>query len=137
MNTYGSTTLEDTAPVTPDTVMWLASCTKLVTAIAVMQCVEKDLFALDSEADVKRLLPEFAEPDIISVTGQGEDQKIHLAKASRTFTLRELLTHSSGLSYDALSFDKLVPWRISRGESFKWLCGDIVRPPSPSMAPLH
>lgn len=40
-----------------DTVMWIASCTKLLTATAALQCVERGLLDLDSDAgDVWRPL---------------------------------------------------------------------------------
>ena len=48
---------EDRAkPLDPKTIMAIASCTKLLTAIAVLQCVERGLMDLDS--DVASLLPE-------------------------------------------------------------------------------
>ena len=48
-----------------DTVLAIASCTKLMTAIAALQCVERGLFTLDE--DVGRLLPELGEgKEIIS-----------------------------------------------------------------------
>lgn len=52
-------------PLGSDTVLALASCTKLMTAIAALQCVEHGLFDLDE--DVGRLLPELGEgKEIIS-----------------------------------------------------------------------
>lgn len=48
----------------PDTIIALASCTKLLTAIAVLQCVEDGLFTLDE--DLTRLLPDLAAIPIIS-----------------------------------------------------------------------
>jgi hypothetical protein len=41
----------------------MASCTKLITAIAVLQCVERGQFTLDE--DVTRLLPELKEIEIL------------------------------------------------------------------------
>jgi CubicO group peptidase (beta-lactamase class C family) len=44
--------------MTPDTPMRVASCTKLLTSIMVLQCVEKGLVSLDET--LERLLPEVA-----------------------------------------------------------------------------
>lgn len=59
-------------PMERDTVLALASCTKLMTAISVLQCVERGLLALDQ--DVTPLLPEVGKFGIITgfddVTGQ-------------------------------------------------------------------
>lgn len=76
--------------------MWIASCTKLVTAVSVMQCVEKGL--LDLDADVSTILPEFKEPSILKGFNEKTGEPIY-EKAKNKITLRLLMTHSSGLSY--------------------------------------
>lgn len=59
-------------PMERNTVLALASCTKLMTAICALQCVERGLLALDQ--DVTPLLPEVGKYGIITgfddVTGQ-------------------------------------------------------------------
>ncbi len=105
----------DSPPVTTDTVMWIASCTKLVTTISALQCVERGLFSLDDPNDVERLLPEWNNPNIL--TGFEKDGQATLQPAQEKITLRRLLSHTSGLGYD---FDPILfRWRHSRGES--WL----------------
>ena len=69
-------------PVTGRSRFRLGSSTKSFTALAVMQLVERGLVALD--APVQRYLPWFRVAD---------------ARASRLITVRELLTHTSGLSH--------------------------------------
>jgi CubicO group peptidase (beta-lactamase class C family) len=101
------------AAVSIDTVVWLASCSKLVTAIAALQCVERGLFTLDDAADVDRLLPEWKDLDVL--TGFSEDQKPLLQPAKEKITLRRLLTHTSGIGYDFMH-PLLIQWRQSRGE---------------------
>lgn len=67
VKTFGVRTLEpgpSPKPIEPDTVLALASCTKLVTSIAALQCVERDLFHLD--VDVSPLLPEIGKLGIIT-----------------------------------------------------------------------
>lgn len=41
----------------------IASCTKLITTIAVLQCVEKGLLALDN--DISKVLNEFQNPKVL------------------------------------------------------------------------
>ncbi|KAF2468671.1 beta-lactamase/transpeptidase-like protein [Lindgomyces ingoldianus] len=99
-------------PVSTKTVMWLASCTKLIATIAALQCVERGLFDLDSPADVDRLLPEWKGTQIL--TGFDNEKPV-LQDAKEKITLKQLLNHTSGLTYDF--FPELLRWRKSRGES--------------------
>jgi CubicO group peptidase (beta-lactamase class C family) len=62
---FGAVSIEEgAADMKDDTLMWVASCTKLMTTVAVMQCVEKGLFTLDE--DISRILPEWKSPDILT-----------------------------------------------------------------------
>lgn len=84
-----------TKPLTPDTTMWIASCTKLMTAIASLQCVERGLLNLDE--DVTSILPEWKNPKIL--VGFEDSGKPILKDAENKITLRLLLAHQSGLGY--------------------------------------
>ncbi|MCJ1478269.1 hypothetical protein MMC13_006946 [Lambiella insularis] len=98
----GFTSLDDSVatPLTADSTFCIASCTKLLTTICALQCVEKGLLALDD--DVSTVLPELETRDIL--TGfTPETKEPILRKASKKITLRQLLTHSSGMGYDFLS----------------------------------
>src|SRR5436190_10825399 len=108
--------------MTVDTTMWIASCTKLMTVIAVLQCVEKKLLELDEP--VWRFLPELADPDILYgfVEETGEPQ---FRKAKNKITMRHLLTHSSGLGYDTLT-PALIKWRDRCKQKPPPPMGDIV-----------
>ena len=111
---FGNHHLSPTSPsVTPGTVMWLASCSKLITSIAALQCVERSLFSLDSPTDVTRLLPEWNDAQIL--TGFADSGEPILQPATQKMTLRHLLTHTSGMSYDFMH-PLLMKWRASRGE---------------------
>ncbi|KAL4993779.1 beta-lactamase/transpeptidase-like protein [Aspergillus recurvatus] len=78
-----------------DDVHWIASATKFITSIAVMQCVERGL--LDLDADISAILPEWKDPKIL--TGFSEKNEPQFRPAMRPLTLRLLLTHSSGMAY--------------------------------------
>ncbi|KAH6717452.1 beta-lactamase/transpeptidase-like protein [Leptodontidium sp. MPI-SDFR-AT-0119] len=76
-------------------VHWLASATKFITTIAVMQCVERGQLNLND--DIAKVLPEFKDPQIL--TGFNEKDEAIFKPATKTVTLRHLLTHSSGITY--------------------------------------
>jgi CubicO group peptidase (beta-lactamase class C family) len=112
-NAFGNLTIADanSAPISADSPMWIASCTKLLTTIAALQCVERGLLALD--ADVSPILPEFHAPDIL--TGFDAGGQPTYVKAQNKVTLRQLLTHSSGLAYDLFN-PTIQKWRASQGQ---------------------
>jgi CubicO group peptidase (beta-lactamase class C family) len=94
-----------TIPLRGDDVLYLASATKLITTIAALQCVEDGLLTLDR--DLGGVAPELgAKPVLTGFTNDGEpvleQQKGHI-------TLRQLLTHSSGLAYHFLD-PKIMKW---------------------------
>ena len=61
-------------PMELDTVLWLASCTKLMTAISALQCVERGLLRLDE--DVTTVLPEVAKFGIITGFDDARSQPV-------------------------------------------------------------
>ncbi len=65
--------------------MGLASCTKLLTSIAALQCVERGLLQLDE--DVVRVLPEFKDIEIISEAYEPPGE-LKFKKATKAVTLR-------------------------------------------------
>ncbi|KAG5800958.1 hypothetical protein H9Q69_000085 [Fusarium xylarioides] len=96
------------------------SCTKLLTTIAVLQCVEKGLIGLDDSVD--SILTELEKPDIIN---QEPNRSFNLTPAKNKITVRHLITHTSGLSYDAMH-PVLIAWRKSRGESPMVMAGKLL-----------
>lgn len=124
---FGTYLPESEEPLTEDTVMWVASCTKLVSTVAALQCVEQGLFSLDNPEDVARLLPELAAPDLFQ-NFDAEKGTFELAKTKRAPTVRELLTHQSGLQYYQLS-PVVQAWRASRGQADP-VEASRVKPPS-------
>ncbi|KFY27340.1 hypothetical protein V493_03548 [Pseudogymnoascus sp. VKM F-4281 (FW-2241)] len=79
-----------------DATFIMASCTKLMTSIAALQCVERGQIKLDD--DVSKVLTELK--DIQILTGFKKGTKEPMFKlAKNKITLRHLLTHSSGLGY--------------------------------------
>jgi methyl acetate hydrolase len=88
--------LGDPAPMTPDTVFWIASFTKALTTVAVLQLVEQGRIGLDDP--VGRWLPGLAHPQVLAgFDAAGQPQ---LIEARAPITVRQLLAHTSGLAYD-------------------------------------
>ncbi len=89
------------APMTADTVVWIASMTKAVTGACAMQLVEQGKLSLDG--DISAVLPELAHVQVL----EGFDQagKPRLRPAKRAITLRQLLTHTSGYAYEIWNAD--------------------------------
>lgn len=85
-----------------------------MTTICALQCVERGLFALDSSEDLTRLLPELASPKII--VGKDDKDQIVVKPASQKITMRQLLTHTSGLGYPFLN-PILTTWCVNNGIS--------------------
>ena len=112
-NSFGNLSIADanSAPISADSSMWIASCTKLLTTIAALQCVERGLLGLN--ADVSPILPELRDPDIL--TGFDARGQPTYVKAQNQITLRQLLTHSSGLAYDMFN-PTIQQWRASQGQ---------------------
>lgn len=92
----GRRSLEGDAPMTRDTVFWIASMTKAVTGVAAMQCVERGKLSLDQPAG--EIVPELAEPQVLE--GFRDKGAPILRPARRKITLRSLLTHTAGFVYD-------------------------------------
>ncbi len=91
--------LENKTPVELNTVFWIASCTKMVTSIALMQLVERGAVDLDDAEAVKRVLPEIAATKVLK---DGKEEEQSAEKGAKPITLRMLLTHTAGLSYTFL-----------------------------------
>lgn len=68
-----------------NTVMRIASCTKLMTSIAAMQCVERGLVTLDT--DVAEILPELAAQGILTGFDEATGEPI-MNERQNTINLR-------------------------------------------------
>lgn len=96
-------------PMTTDSVMLLASCTKAVTGVAVMQLVEEGKLALDELAG--KYVPEI---DAIQVLeGFDANGEARLRKPRTPITINHLMLHTAGFCYDFFSAD-LLRYRTAR-----------------------
>ena len=98
---FGRRGLDRPDPMTPDTVAWIASMTKAVTTVAALQQVEAGKLALD--APIGDTVPALASPQVLE--GFAADGAPRLRPARRPVTLRHLITHTAGFSYDIWNAD--------------------------------
>jgi methyl acetate hydrolase len=107
---FGRRVVDEPARMTTDTVVWIASMTKAVTAAAAMQLVECG--KVDLDGPVARWVPDLARTQVL--TGWDNDGQPCLRPPRRPISLRHLLTHTAGFSYDLFSAD-LVRYHALKG----------------------
>jgi len=93
---FGKRELGKEAPMAPDTVVWIASMTKAITATAVMQLVERGKLGLERPAS--EVVPDLAKAKVLE--GFDPAGKPRLRAPKRPITLRHLLTHTAGFGYE-------------------------------------
>ncbi len=98
---FGLRAAGGTAPMTVDTVFWIASMTKAVTSVAALQQVEHGRLSLDEP--ISKVLPELTDPQVLE--GFDEAGRPKLRPAKQAITLRMLLTHTAGFTYDIWNAD--------------------------------
>ena len=86
--------LAESKPMTEDTIFRLYSMSKPITSVAVMMLVEDGALTLDQPAD--EILPEFRD---MRVYESGTLDDMVTVPADRPITVRDLLTHTSGITY--------------------------------------
>ena len=96
-----------------DTVFRVASMVKLLTSVAAMQLVERGKLALDEPAE--RVDPTLASQQVL--TGFDEKGAPQLRAAEKPITLRHLLSHTSGLSYQLWDTNVVRYLKVARGNT--------------------
>ncbi|QWG18347.1 beta-lactamase family protein [Bradyrhizobium sediminis] len=100
---FGQRDLSRDIAMSLDSVFWIASMTKAITAAAAMQLVEQGKLSLD--APIGKVLPDLASPQVLE--GFGADGMPRLRAAKNPISLRQLLTHTAGFSYPMWNGDML------------------------------
>src|ERR1700728_1788483 len=92
---FGKRDIAKNEPMTVDSVFWIASMTKAVTAAGAMQLVEQGTLKLDEP--IGKLLPDIATPQVLEGFDAAGAPKLRPAKPP--ITLRHLMTHTAGFCY--------------------------------------
>ncbi len=91
----GMSDREAAKPMPPDAIFRICSMTKPITSVAVMMLYEEGKFLLDDP--ISKYLPEFKNPKVLVKPASGSQYTI---PATREITIRDLLRHTSGLTYN-------------------------------------
>lgn len=97
LDVAGSRDVERGTPLTQDTIFRIYSMTKPITSVALMTLYEQGLFSLDDP--VHRYIPEWKD---LGVYKGGSFPMFMTVPCQRPMTVRDLLMHTSGLTYDFL-----------------------------------
>jgi len=96
---YGMQDIESKTPMSPDSIFRIYSMTKPITSVAVMMLFEEGRFLLNDP--VSTYLPDFEDLEVsVENVDETTGEKISTTvPANREVTIRDLLRHTSGLTY--------------------------------------
>jgi CubicO group peptidase (beta-lactamase class C family) len=93
---YGQADVENGVAMKKDNIFRIASQSKAITSTAVMLLYEEGKFGLDDP--ISRYIPEFKSPKVL-VSVNWTDSSYTATPAKSEITIRQLLTHTSGVDY--------------------------------------
>jgi CubicO group peptidase (beta-lactamase class C family) len=96
---YGFSDAEAKKAMQKDNIFRIASQTKAITSLAVMMLWEEGKFLLDEP--VSKYIPEFKNPKVLK-SFNATDSSFTTEPANKEITIRQLLTHTSGIDYAAI-----------------------------------
>lgn len=108
----GYTDAEKKTQIKKDAIFRMASQTKAITSVAVMMLYEEGEFMLDDP--ISKFIPEFAKPKVIDKFNLA-DSTYTTIPAKREVTIRDLLTHTSGLGYAQIGSKEAVAMYAKAG----------------------
>lgn len=98
---FGMSDLENQVPMTNDKIFRIASQTKALVSVGIMMLQEEGKLLLSDS--LSRYIPEFeqstVEEPIANLKNTKEEKQYRVVKAKRAITIRDLLTHTSGIGY--------------------------------------
>ena len=126
---FGFKDLETKSPLHNDDIFRIASQTKAITSIAVMMLFEEGKFLLGDP--VSKYIPEFTRPQVLDKFNE-KDSTFTTVPAKREITIRDLLTHTSGIDYSIIGSEKMraIYAKSSFGIGFgsdKYILGDVIK----------
>jgi Beta-lactamase class C and other penicillin binding proteins len=97
LQTYGQQDLEAGKPMAKDAIFRIASMSKAVTTVAALMLYEEGKFML--REPLENHLPAFKNSMVAVPAPEGAAEKYVLVKAKRPIWIRDLMTHTAGLTY--------------------------------------
>jgi CubicO group peptidase (beta-lactamase class C family) len=108
---FGTAGVASDAGLRIDSIFRIASMTKAVTSVAAMQLVERGVIGLDDDA--AKHVPELGDVRVLERLDAASGEPV-LRPPARPITVRHLLTHTSGFSYEMWS-PEVVAYREKTG----------------------
>src|SRR5882724_9396881 len=93
------------APMKKDEIFRIASQTKAITSTAVMMLYEEGKLLLDDQ--ISNFIPEFKNPKVLDKFNAA-DSSYTTVPAKREVTIRDLLTHTSGIDYALIGSPNMI-----------------------------
>ena len=106
-------------PMELNTIFSIQSMTKPITSVAAMMLYEEGLFQLDDP--VSKYIPEFKD---LKVFSSKDKDGIHVVDQIKPMTIRNLLTHTSGLTYGMYDINGNTPVDLMYN-AIKWNSGNL------------
>lgn len=121
---FGWADLASRRPMSTDAIFRIASQTKALTSVAIMMLAEEGRLSLNDRAS--RFIPSFERTRVAVQTDSGPA----LVDARRQITIRDLLTHTAGISYgvDPLVASLYVEAGLGSAAGFGWYTADKAEP---------
>jgi CubicO group peptidase (beta-lactamase class C family) len=118
LKAYGQADIENHIPMKTDAIFRIASMSKALTTVAALILYEEGRFMLNDP--VSKFIPEYAKSVVAIAPPEGspKDVKYVTVPAKRPISIRDLMTHTAGLTYgDFLAIDdykkaKLHGWYL-------------------------
>jgi len=101
---FGLDDADKKIPLKTDAIFRIASQTKAITSVAVMMLFEEGMFLLDDS--VAKYIPAFANQQVIDQFNI-KDTTYTTKPAKRAVTIRDLLTHTSGIDHTLIGTDTM------------------------------
>jgi len=102
---YGQDDMAGKTPLKRDAIFRIASQTKAITSIGLMMLFEEGKFLLDDP--ISKYIPAFKNPKVLDKFNE-KDSSYTSVPAKREITIRQLLTHTSGISYPSIGTKEAV-----------------------------
>jgi len=84
-------------PMQKNTIFRMASMSKPLTSTAAMLLYEEGRILLSDP--ISKYIPEFEKPKVLTLLPDGSDPEYKLVPAKREITIRDLLSHTAGITY--------------------------------------
>ncbi len=121
----------DKTPMRKDAIFRVMSSSKPVTVTAILTLVDQGKLSLDDK--VSKYIPSFANPRVaISLPGNTDPAKVKIVPATRELVIRDLLTHTSGITSVG---DKMMPGPATLVNKIERLPGDTLESYIPRIGP--